>query len=69
MVDIGHIEQMLENNTDLDMSLYKIMHSRDDLFRFKLFHLSAPIELSDVVPMLENLGVRVLSERPYKVAG
>jgi len=67
MIDIGHIERMIKNKMVLDMSLYKPIEGSDEFFRFKLFHDSKPIILSDVVPMLENLGVRILNERPYKV--
>ena len=35
--------------------------------RFRAYHLAAPITLSDALPMLENMGVRVISERAYKI--
>ncbi|HWK44281.1 MAG TPA: NAD-glutamate dehydrogenase [Stellaceae bacterium] len=34
----------------------------------KLFHAVAPVALSDVLPMLENLGVKVITEIPFQVA-
>ena len=33
-------------------------------FRFKLFHLGGPVHLSDSLPMLENMGLRVEDEHP-----
>jgi glutamate dehydrogenase len=33
--------------------------------RFKLFRPHEPIPISDVLPMLENMGLKVISERPY----
>ncbi|MEM9172066.1 MAG: NAD-glutamate dehydrogenase [Pseudomonadota bacterium] len=36
---------------------------------FRVFRDGAPIALSDTLPLLENLGVRVLSERPYHLRG
>ena len=33
-------------------------------FRFKLFHRGGPVHLSDSLPMLENMGVRVEDEHP-----
>ena len=35
--------------------------------KLKLFHRAEPIHLSDVLPMLENFGLRVIDESPYKV--
>jgi len=35
--------------------------------RLKTFHRSVPVALSDVLPMLENLGLRVLNEIPFEV--
>jgi glutamate dehydrogenase len=39
----------------------------DGAYGLKLFHLDAPIPLSDRVPMLENFGFRVIDERTYTV--
>ena len=35
--------------------------------KLKLFHLHEPIHLSDVLPILENFGLRVIDESPYKI--
>ncbi|MGH9283365.1 MAG: NAD-glutamate dehydrogenase domain-containing protein, partial [Acidimicrobiales bacterium] len=37
------------------------------LLRFKLFQAGRPVPLSDVLPALENMGVRVIDQRPYEV--
>ena len=36
-------------------------------FRFKLFHLGGPVHLSDSLPMLENMGLRVEDEHPREL--
>ena len=36
--------------------------------RFKVFRYGEPMTLSDVLPVLHSLGVRVQDERPYEVA-
>ena len=38
-------------------------------FRFKLFHLGGPAHLSDSLPMLENMGLRVEDEHPREIRG
>jgi glutamate dehydrogenase len=36
--------------------------------RLKLYRLGQPMAISDVLPTLENLGLRLISERPYDLA-
>ena len=33
----------------------------------KLYHAGTPMPLSDVIPMLENMGLRVIGEEPFEV--
>ena len=35
--------------------------------KLKLFHKGEPLHLSDVLPMLENFGLRVIGESPYAI--
>jgi glutamate dehydrogenase len=52
---------------DLRMSLYRPRKSRGGFIRLKIFRKDAPIPLSDVLPMLENLGLHIVNERPYEL--
>ena len=61
--DIGQAAS-LDGLKDLHLSLY---HSADGGLRFKLFRLGREIALSDALPMLENLGLRINSEHPYEL--
>ena len=38
------------------------------MLRFKLFHLGAPVPLSDSQPMLKRMGLKVLDERPHRIS-
>lgn len=52
----------------LGMLFYRAQEEENDRrVRLKLFHRSEPIHLSDVLPMLENMGLRVIGETPYQV--
>ncbi len=64
--DLENIEQ-LQNLDDMRMSLYRPRNKREGLYRFKVFRYERTIPLSDVVPMLENMGLRVVNERPYEL--
>lgn len=61
--------QALNDEQALAMHLYRPPEADNGSLRFKLFHAKAHISLSDVLPMLENMGVKVLSERSYAIRG
>ncbi|HEX7329666.1 MAG TPA: NAD-glutamate dehydrogenase [Casimicrobiaceae bacterium] len=50
------------------MSLYRPLEAAPNALRFKLFRQGAPVVLSDSLPMLERMGMRVQDERPYRIA-
>lgn len=62
--DIHHINE-LEEGESLSLSLYRLVEEDVDGVNLKLFHKDRSIPLSDVLPVMENLGLRVLGERPY----
>jgi len=64
--DIEHIEKTLETGV-LCMSLYRPVEAEDDSVWFKVYHPDKPIPLSDVLPMLEDMGLKVLDELPYQI--
>jgi glutamate dehydrogenase len=57
----------LSDESRLAMSFYQSIGAAKNIMRFKVFHLNGVLELSDVIPVLENLGLRVIGEHPYKV--
>jgi glutamate dehydrogenase len=63
------LEQMegVQSGDELRMSLYRPTHNPKGLWRFKLFHAEQPLPISNALPMLENMGLKVISERPYEV--
>ncbi|HEU4397973.1 MAG TPA: NAD-glutamate dehydrogenase [Actinomycetota bacterium] len=64
--DIQRIED-LEERGGLNMNLYRPLEATAELLRFKLFFAERPLPLSDAVPMLEDMGVEVVEERPYEI--
>lgn len=59
--------EKLDDGEDIAMNLYRSLGSDDSELRFKVMHREAPLELSYVIPILENLGLRVKAEHPYKI--
>lgn len=68
VVDMQQLEK-LNDTHKLGMLFYQPQeHVLDDKkVRLKLFHKDEPIHLSDMLPMLENFGLRVINERPYEI--
>jgi glutamate dehydrogenase len=78
----GYIEKVLPQNAaadvelaaaladvdDIRLNLYRSSR-REDALHFKVFRLGGDITLSEVIPLLENLGVSVLTENLYEIQG
>ncbi|MCW0375327.1 NAD-specific glutamate dehydrogenase [Xanthomonas sacchari] len=57
----------LRGPEDLHLSLQALRRDGADSLRLKLYRQHDDLPLSDVLPMMENLGLRVISERPYRL--
>ncbi|QEA39448.1 NAD-glutamate dehydrogenase [Pistricoccus aurantiacus] len=66
--DIDHLGE-LDQGESLSLQLYRLVEEEEDGLNLKLYHPHNPIPLSDVLPVLENLGLRVLGERPFEITG
>ena len=67
---VPDIEMMSRLNQEqpLGMSLYRPLEAATGTLRFKIIHQGAPVTLSDSLPMLEHMGLKVLDEHPHRVA-
>jgi len=59
----------LSVDAPLGLALYRPAGGAADALGFKLYRLGAPIVLSDSLPMLEHMGVRVLGEQNNRIDG
>jgi glutamate dehydrogenase len=64
--DIDRLES-LDPQGDLRLSLYRPLEAPENFLRFKLLRSGQPLLLSDVLPLLEDMGVDVVDERPYEI--
>lgn len=64
--DLERIFSLNEENP-MRVMLYQWMVAGKREIRFKIFHLKDALPLSDVIPILENLGARTIEEHPYEV--
>ena len=64
--DLVHISAALSDKP-LGIELYHRAEQQKGSLGLKLFNIGAPIALSDVLPILENMDLRVLTETPYRI--
>lgn len=66
VLDIKRIESVIETK-DLAINLYRPFEAPDNEVHFKIYHYKTPLTLSDVLPKLENMGLKVITERLFEV--
>lgn len=64
IIDIEYIEKLNETHK-LEMSFYKSMTHSSKTVQMKLYRAHEPSPLSYVLPILENMGLKVIGEAPY----
>jgi glutamate dehydrogenase len=59
----------LGQGSELELSLQQLPSppAGETALRFKLYRSGGDIALSDALPMMENLGLRVVTEHPYRI--
>ncbi|MCZ6711184.1 MAG: NAD-glutamate dehydrogenase [Gammaproteobacteria bacterium] len=65
--DVATIEA-LSPQRNLLTRLYRLPEDPEQVLHLKAFHLGEPLPLSDIIPQLENMGLRVVGEHPYRIA-
>jgi glutamate dehydrogenase len=65
--DISLLEALERDPERLHLDLYRTDPRRAARFFLKIYRADVPIPISDLVPMLENMGLRVIAERPYQL--
>ncbi|MEW2253546.1 NAD-glutamate dehydrogenase [Streptomyces sp. NPDC058733] len=66
VADLVHLEALGEDK-DFSLSLYEPVGASQDERRFKIYRKGDSISLSKVLPVLAQLGVEVMDERPYEL--
>jgi glutamate dehydrogenase len=66
LADLRRLES-LSGERDLAMSFYVPADAEPGERRFKLYLLGEGVTLSEVLPMLQRMGVEVVDERPYEL--
>jgi len=67
VADIVSVDAVLAGETTLALNLYRSVGAADSELRLRLFHRNSPVPLSDVLPMLESMGLKTMTEEPFRI--
>ena len=65
--DVNRIENMLAEGTKRSVDLYAPEGSKRGELRFVIYSFDEPLVLSEVLPILEDMGVDVYTEHPHEL--
>jgi glutamate dehydrogenase len=66
-LDVSFLESVEKEPARLHLDIYRPEPRRKDKFFLKIFRNQDAIPISDLLPMLENMGLKVIAERPYEL--
>jgi glutamate dehydrogenase len=66
--DLAELEALRGEPQALRLNLHRPPGQKVERVHLKIVKLADPVPISDILPMLENFGLRVISERPYELA-
>ena len=66
-LDVTFLEAIEKEPARLHLDVYRPDPRRKDKFFLKIFRRQDAIPISDLLPMLENMGLKVIAERPYEL--
>jgi glutamate dehydrogenase len=67
VADIRRVEELTDDDGSLGMNLYEPYGAPPGNRRFKLYRKGQHISLTEVLPVLQHMGVEVVDERPYSL--
>ncbi|HEX4619097.1 MAG TPA: NAD-glutamate dehydrogenase, partial [Steroidobacteraceae bacterium] len=68
LADLADLEALRHEPQALRLKLHRPAAQKAERVHLKIVKLGDPVPISDILPMLENFGLRVISERPYQLA-
>jgi glutamate dehydrogenase len=65
--DVSFLEEVEKNPARLHLDIYRPDAKHKERLFLKIFRGQDAIPISDLLPMLENMGLKVIAERPYEL--
>ena len=66
--DIAELEALQRDPQTLRLRLHRPPQQKAERVHLAIVKLGEPVPISDIMPMMENFGLRVIAERPYELA-
>lgn len=66
VLDIENISNIIDGD-QIDIELYEEMNEGTKEVHIKLYHSKTPLALSDVLPIMENMGLNIITELPSEI--
>ena len=66
LADIGHLEALGPDRV-VALNFYRALEDTEHSVRFKIYHHGEAVPLSDCLPMMEDMGLKVIGEAPFHV--
>jgi glutamate dehydrogenase len=66
--DLDDLEALRAQPRALQLRLHRPPEQKPQRVHLRILRLGDPVPISDVLPMLENFGLQVISERPYPLS-
>ncbi|MFT5419578.1 MAG: glutamate dehydrogenase, partial [Candidatus Endobugula sp.] len=67
VADINRIQTLSKGDSTLTLSFYRSITPKENELKIKIYHQGTQLSLSDMIPVLENFGLKVLEELPYEI--
>ena len=68
VADIQRMQALYDDqNAAMSLNFYHNQEPQGKILKLKLFHQDEALLLSDLIPVLENLGLKVIDELPFKL--
>ncbi|MGP4026590.1 NAD-glutamate dehydrogenase [Actinomadura sp. 3N407] len=67
VADLRRLEELSGDADDTSINLYEPYSAEPGERRMKIYRLGEPISLSRILPLLHNMGVELIDERPYEI--
>lgn len=67
VADIDRMQKLAGSDTNFALSFYRHVLPDHSELKIKIYHRGAQLSLSDMIPVLENFGLKVIEELPYDI--
>ena len=64
--DVRQLEILFHSDDMIRVDFYRLCDAPIGEARLKVYHKDSPVPLSNILPVLENMGLKCLSEMPYE---